>query len=230
MWSRERWAAWSRDARFETERLVLRRYRPEDRAVALSHEQDRRIMAEIRDPDPPEVLRERIDRLWADWSAADGDWLCLAVERRAEGDVVGLLALRVVAHELETVEVGFRFHPDHQRRGFGRESVTALLDWLFAEAGVHKVSGFCTAENAPSAALMEALGFRLEGNLREHSRLGGRWRDERVFGLLAGDRRQDSADASPVRLRTTGRGGIQPGVDLEDAVDDSRTASGSGRS
>src|SRR5262245_18323044 len=65
--------------RLETPRLSLRRFREGDAATALLHEQDRRIMQWIRDPQPEAAMRERIAALQASWQGGDGEWLAFVL-------------------------------------------------------------------------------------------------------------------------------------------------------
>lgn len=174
-----------RDVRLETERLVLRRFGPEDVETLVAHELDPRIMRYIRDLQPEDQVRAKVGGMFGPWRGEDGEWLGLAMERRAAAGMIGVLALRITEAGHETVEVGWRLHPDHQRQGLCLEACRCLLDLLFGEAGVRKVVAFCVADNTASLRLMQRLGMRQEGRLREFSRLGEVWHDELVCGLLA---------------------------------------------
>jgi RimJ/RimL family protein N-acetyltransferase len=74
-----------------------------------------------------------------------------------------------------------------QGRGYGSEAVGALVRYLFAERGKHKVCADCDTRNAASWRLLERLGFRREGELRESFRDGSTWADDYVYGLLASE-------------------------------------------
>lgn len=76
------------------------------------------------------------------------------------------------------------------RRGYCREACQALCAFLCREVEVRKLIAYCVAENGPSRALLEQLGMRQEGLLREYTKLDGKWRDECVYGLLAHEWRQ----------------------------------------
>lgn len=59
------------------------------------------------------------------------------------------------------------------------------LDYGFVRMGLHKVAAETVAANVPARLLLERLGFRQEGLLREHARLAGEWVDVVWYGLLA---------------------------------------------
>ena len=58
----------------------------------------------------------------------------------------------------------------------------------FAEMGLNRIEATIGPENTRSVNVVERLGFRKEGLLRERFFYGGRRRDELVYGLLRSDR------------------------------------------
>lgn len=175
----------ARDLRLTTERLVLRRVLATDADALLAHEQDRRVMQWIRDPQPLAASHERIAAMQRPWTGADGEWLALAIEPRDGATMVGIVTCRVTAAANRTLELGYRLAADVHRRGYAFEACSCLLDWLFRGFDVHKVIALCAAGNEPSWRLMEKLGMRREACLREYTQMGGHWHDEFVYGLLA---------------------------------------------
>ena len=53
------------------------------------------------------------------------------------------------------------------------------------DASASEVTATCDARNAVSAGVLERLGMRREGHLRESTWAKGEWTDDLVFGLLA---------------------------------------------
>lgn len=62
-----------------------------------------------------------------------------------------------------------------------------MLDHLFGERGLCRVSADCDARNLASTRLLTRLGFRPEGHRIAHTWLKGEWTDDLLFGLLATD-------------------------------------------
>lgn len=172
----------------ETSRLILRRMQAADEATALAHEQDRRIMRWIRDPQPLAAMRERFAAMLDAWNGDDGEWLALAVCERDQPAPCGLVVARVTQAQNETMEIGYRFAPEVHRRGYAFEAMMALGNFLFDTIEVHKLVAYCVADNEASWRLMEKLGMQREARFREYTRLDGQWRDELVYGLLRQDR------------------------------------------
>ena len=84
--------------------------------------------------------------------------------------------------------IGYIIDPARQRRGFATEAVSAMLDFCFDQLGLHRVQAFIHPDNAASRRLVEKLGFRREGLLRDNLRVGDAWRDDMLYALLENER------------------------------------------
>jgi ribosomal-protein-alanine N-acetyltransferase len=83
--------------------------------------------------------------------------------------------------------IGYIIDPTRQRQGVATEAVSAMVDFCFAELRLHRLEALIHPDNTASRALAEKLGFRCEGTLREHLRVGESWRDDMLYALLANE-------------------------------------------
>lgn len=69
------------------------------------------------------------------------------------------------------------------------------MDYLLTARGKHRITAFCDARNTASAALLERVGFRREGHLRQSTWAKGEWTDDLLYALLRDEppRRQGTA-------------------------------------
>ncbi|CAM2066912.1 GNAT family N-acetyltransferase [Sulfidibacter corallicola] len=183
--------------RIETARLLLRRFAPQDKDMMIEHERDPVMMRYIRDIAADEDILERVDGFLVPWPGEERTWAALAV---IPTDVdtecpIGMVCFRWESFVDERVEIGYRFHPDFQGRGYAFEAVQGVAKFLFEQLGVLRIVAYCIADNHASYRLMEKLGMQREGLLRRHSRIGGVWYDELVYGMLDTDWRQVPAGA-----------------------------------
>jgi [ribosomal protein S5]-alanine N-acetyltransferase len=114
------------------------------------------------------------------WAMADaGTDRCLGLVNYHDGHI-----------RSKRVSIGYIVDPARHRRGFATEAVSAMLDFCFGELGLHRAQAFIDPNNTASIALVEKLGFRREGLLRDNLRVGDVWRSDLLYALLVTDRRR----------------------------------------
>ena len=107
-----------------------------------------------------------------------------ATLERGTGRMVGICSLRREKADASTAEIGFELAPAFWGRGLATEMGRALLDLGFRGLNVHRIQAHCVAENVASQRVLEKLGMRFEGRLREKHRFKERYWDELWFGIL----------------------------------------------
>jgi RimJ/RimL family protein N-acetyltransferase len=146
--------------RLETERLLLRRWRAEDREPFASINDDAKGMEFF----PARLTREEsdalVDRIEAHFAERGfGAW---AAELRGEGEFIGFIGLAVPqfdAHFTPCVEIGWRLARAHWGQGLATEGARAVMHYAFAELGLAEVVSFTVPGNVRSRRVMEKLGM-----------------------------------------------------------------------
>jgi len=100
-----------------------------------------------------------------------GVWRPLAVT--SGGETVGFVMWAVDPDDESGWIGGLVIGREHQRRGYGRAAVAALLERLRREQGCSSAALSYAAENAPARALYSSLGFAETGE-REDDELVAR--------------------------------------------------------
>lgn len=108
----------------------------------------------------------------------------LAVTIRPDDRVIGHVSLRCNFHDIQEWEVGWVIHCAHWGKGYATEAAREVIHFGFTQLQVHRVVAFCNAHNAASARVMEKLGMRKDGHLRETRWWRGAWSDEFVYSVL----------------------------------------------
>ena len=85
-------------------------------------------------------------------------WHGYAVQHAESGTVIGDLGV-YLASGVEG-DIGFQFHPDFHRQGYGHEAMTAFLPYLFEKLGLERVTAGCDEANGGSRALLDRLGLQ----------------------------------------------------------------------
>lgn len=173
---------------FNTPRLTIRRFGPEDADDLydyLSNPQVYRF-----EPGEP-IGHTQVAQRAVDMAGSPDFW---AIELREANKVIGQLYFQQIepAGHL-TCELGFILHPAYQRQGYGSEAAAALVQHALTDGGMHRVVAHCNPENTASWKLLEKIGFRREGLLRQNvffrrNEAGEPlWTDTYVYARLAND-------------------------------------------
>lgn len=97
--------------------------------------------------------------------------------------LVGLCGL-VLNPELEEGEAWYLLRPDLWGHGLVTEAARALVSVGFEDLALHRVWASCIPANPASARVLEKLGFRREGYLRQNLRIHGVWQDSYLYAVL----------------------------------------------
>jgi RimJ/RimL family protein N-acetyltransferase len=167
-----------------TERLLLRRFRHEDgqdMVAFLTHPSVARATPEIEATDAG--VRKYIDMQNGYRPFEQDKCFDLAIERLADGRVMGLLTLITREHSLG--EIGYALGIDFRDQGYATEAAGGLMDYAFKELKLHRIQAETSHANHESYQVMERLGMRREAHLRETTFRDGVWLDKLIYGVLA---------------------------------------------
>ncbi|MBK8913423.1 MAG: GNAT family N-acetyltransferase [Phycisphaerales bacterium] len=170
----------------DTPRLVLRDFTPDDAAALHAIESDPAVTRYMSfDPQSPEQTQAYIAGAVGQQIEDPRLVYDLAIVPRGASALVGRCGLGIHRPEHFEGELWYLLAPHSQRQGIASEAVRAMLDFAFGPLGLHRVFADCDPRNAASCRLIERLGFRLEGRLRENYRLRGEWCDTHLYAMLS---------------------------------------------
>lgn len=98
--------------------------------------------------------------------------------------VVGDVSLANISHMMKFAEIGYKVAESHQGRGLATAAVKLLVEMVFRETNLRKLMAYVHDRNVASCRVLEKVGFRQEGLLREHYIINGVPENELLFGLL----------------------------------------------
>jgi RimJ/RimL family protein N-acetyltransferase len=153
------------DTRFEpilTERLRLRRSRPEDAEAISRYRSDPEVNRQQGwERTDPEGVRADIEEMARRAPGEPGGWVQFSVEEREGGRLVGDVGLSPADGEPGVVKVGYTIDPAFQGRGYATEAIRALLEYAFETLGADVIRAYASADNAASIRVAEHVGMRL---------------------------------------------------------------------
>jgi RimJ/RimL family protein N-acetyltransferase len=169
------------------ERVVLRRFQPADVETFVAY----RSLVEVaryqswEAPYPRAAGEDFVREMVARHPDTAGEWFQFAVVLRSSGALIGDIGAGPHAGDVRQAEIGFTIAPEYQGRGFATEAGHTLLGYLFGSRRKHRVVASCDARNMASALVLQRLGMRQEGHLRESTWAKGEWTDDLLFAVLA---------------------------------------------
>lgn len=173
--------------RFETERLVLRCYEPDDAPALFECVQAHRAYlaewlpwaetAHMTLGDSEASVRRNRGRydLMEDFTLGIFD---------RSGRLLGGTGLHAPDAEAASLKIGYWLRPDATGRGYASEAAWRLTRVAFEVAGVERLEIRAVTENMASRRVPERLGFHLEGILRAAASLRGERRDLALYALV----------------------------------------------
>jgi [ribosomal protein S5]-alanine N-acetyltransferase len=157
-----------------TERLILRRARPDDLEAlhaVLSDERAMRYWSTL-----PHRTRDET-AAWLsgmiDASPASSEDFVIELD----GVVIGKAGCwRIPA-------IGFILHPDYWGRGFAREALTAVIERVFDRFPIAAITADVDPRNNASMTTLQRLGFHETHRAARTWLIGGKWHDSVYFAL-----------------------------------------------
>ena len=115
-------------------------------------------------------------------SAREGLGMCFAI--LPEGRLAGQVSISSVQRAAsQNAAVGYWVSSRFAGHGLAPLAVATVLDWCFAEYGLHRIEINIRPENQPSLRVVEKLGLREEGLRERFLYINGAWSDHRAFAV-----------------------------------------------
>jgi RimJ/RimL family protein N-acetyltransferase len=176
----------STELSIDTERLVLRPLKRGDIEDFLSYyalpDVQRYLDWKVRDSIEAKTAFEAMRKHTR--LTRPGDIVTLAIERKADGAVMGHISLRWTDATAAQAEMRFALGPAYRGQGYASEAARVMLDHAFECYRLHRVFAVTSGHNERAARMLRSLGMRLEAHYREHALFMGEWDEELHFAIL----------------------------------------------
>jgi len=184
-------------------RLRLRMLRASDVDALFALHSDPRVMRYWSTPAYTDVAQAQALFEKTDRGVRCGEFLYWAITVRGRDQLIGGCTLFSINATHARAEIGYALASDCWGRGYAQEALRAVLDHAFGVLRLHRIEADVDPRNAGSRRLLERLGFKHEGLLRERWRVAGEISDSAIYGLLA----DDYATAAKASASSRGAGG-----------------------
>jgi len=149
-------------------------------------------------PNTREQTREFLQRKFAERTGEPRMAWDLAVLRRDTGRVIGSVGLRI-GPDGEQAALGYCYDQDAWGHGYATEAAREMLRFGFDDLGLHRIHASVDTRNGASIRVLDKIGMRQEGRLRQHARIRGEWRDSFLYAIL-----RSEWDEMRANIRTVG--------------------------
>jgi [ribosomal protein S5]-alanine N-acetyltransferase len=175
--------------KIETDRLILRRMDLSDAQKVFDHwlsderVSDNRVNAAHRTVS--ETI-ERVAKIVSDYANKEFCWW--AIERKADGELIGEIDLYDFDNATENCEVSYSIGYQWWNQGYGTEALRAVVDFGFRYMNIHKIAAAHNTDNPASGKVIGKAGMEQEGTIRHMIRNAkGQYKDCAIYGLLQED-------------------------------------------
>lgn len=171
----------SRPLQLQTERLILRLYKPSDIPTIVRLIGAREIAATtLRIPHP---YTERDARTLLRRFAKERPPTHFGIFLRETGEHCGGAGLNIEPDH-DRAELGYWIGLPYWGKGIASEAAQEVVRFGFETLELHRIYANCFVGNDASAKILLKLGMRHEGRLRQHFKKWDEYRDSDNYGLL----------------------------------------------
>lgn len=110
------------------------------------------------------------------------------IARKDDNIIIGSCGFTQWNKNSHQAEIGYELAKKHWRKGIMTEALEAVIYFGFQRMELNRIEALVMLENIASITLLEKLGFREEGILREYGYWKGKFHDLKMFSLLKRDK------------------------------------------
>ncbi|WLD92744.1 GNAT family N-acetyltransferase [Alkalihalobacillus sp. AL-G] len=110
-----------------------------------------------------------------------------AIVREEDNAFLGTCGYHNWHHRYFRSEIGYELSPDYWGMGYMQEAARAILDYGYSELGMHRIGALISPQNKSSIRLVERLGFKNEGLLKDYAYSGGNYHDLSMYAKIKQD-------------------------------------------
>ena len=103
---------------------------------------------------------------------------------KKDNKFIGTLGLNGLQLKNKKAEIGYEIHPSYWRKGYTSEAIHEVLRYSYLELELNRIGAVVYLENEASSNLLEKLGFKKEGVLRDYLFQNNSYHTTSMFSLL----------------------------------------------
>lgn len=170
--------------KLETERLYLRPLTLADTDFVFQHFSDLAVTQYLMD-EPPVTEYDQAQAIVQFYQDPAGKnhnrWVLI---RKADQQLIGTCGYHKWEKRYCRAEIGYDLAPAAWGQGYMTEALRIVIQHGFARMGLNRIEALVYVANERSLRLLQRLGFKPEGILRDYFCLDGKFYDHTLLALL----------------------------------------------
>jgi aminoglycoside 6'-N-acetyltransferase len=132
----------------------------------------------------PQISKvEAEKRIESGAASSDGvGWTWFVVEKK-DGTKIGFI-LYFTNQPRGWIELGYALLPSEMGKGYGTEAAQIMVDYLFLAKDIMRVQATTDERNRASQRVLEKVGFKREGIIRQSGFARGEWVNDCLYSIL----------------------------------------------
>lgn len=137
----------------KTNRLELRRINPTDSSFLIKLWTNEDVRKHLGGP----ISMEKAAQRAVEYIDKKGYFVVI---EKTSGKAIGLCSLDT--YRTGDIEVSYQFLPEFWGKGYGRETIIAVINWGFAHMKIDHIIAVTQKENTKSRKLLERIGMQIK--------------------------------------------------------------------
>jgi [ribosomal protein S5]-alanine N-acetyltransferase len=119
---------------------------------------------------------------------ANGEVVTFAITLAGGGELLGATGMRI-ERASDRAEMGYWLGVPYWGQGYATEAARAFVEYSFDKLGLNRISAEHFTRNIPSGRVLQKIGMRHEGTMRQAHRKWGEYLDSELYAILRSDPR-----------------------------------------
>ncbi len=144
------------------------------------------IQARLNDEEKKTLYssNEQLDTMSEVWRYPEETPTEIVFKIEREGKTIGELTMKNLRWFNRKAELGIIIFPQEQGKGYATDALRTVINYAFKDMNLHRLEAEVIEYNEASKKMIEKLGFKEEGRLREAKYSKGKYWDILRYGLL----------------------------------------------
>jgi len=169
---------------FETERLRLRQLTLDDAEFVFKHFSDLQVTRYLYDEPPLGSMYAALALIEFFEDPQDKNRMRWGLERKEDRRLIGTCGFHRWEKAYFRAEMGYDLAPDCWGQGYMSEALRAIVNCAFKCMHLNRIDALVYTANEPSLHILQRLGFKQEGVLRDYFYQDGKFYDHALLSLL----------------------------------------------